>query len=248
MEFFAIVLTALFVGLTVGLTGVGGGALMTPALILLFQVPPIIAIATDLVFATVTKAVGSVVHGKAGAVDWQTARLMWGGSIPGTILGASTVLLVGSVLGPLMGLLLAAVLLVTSVSLLRSKTASLGRPWSNLKTRFGGSLIGFLVATTSVGAGALGMALLRKRLGDSEPHRLVGTDIVHAIPIALIAGASYGFFGLIDLELLLYMMLGSVPGVILGSSLSGRLGQTLLRRVLGVVLAAAAIGILIKVL
>jgi uncharacterized protein len=144
--------------------------------------------------------------------------------------------------------LLFLVLLYTSYSLLRSSGVS-GRLFdSPAKTTTSGVFIGFAVATTSVGAGALGMALLRAKLGDQNPRQLVGTDIVHAIPIALIAGSTFAFAGFMDLELLLLSLAGSIPGVLLGSLLVGKIDAPLLRRILGVVLAVAAVGVLLKVL
>ena len=107
----------------------------------------------------------------------------------------------------------------------------------------GGGFIGFAVATTSVGAGAMGMALLRSLIGDRDPKKLVGTDIVHAIPIALIAGVSYFFAGVFDAGLLVNLLLGSIPGVVIGSSVVSKINAVYLRKLLAVVLMVAAIGI-----
>lgn len=241
-------LVAALVGLMVGLTGVGGGAIMTPTLIVLFQIPPVIAVATDLVFATLTKLVSALIHSRARAVDWRATKLLWSGSIPGTLIGVVTLVLLGVTFGDLLVVLLVLVLLATSLSMLRSSGVSPSGFWTNNRTRFGGALIGFSVATTSVGAGALGMALLRSRIGDGDPKRLVGTDIVHAIPIAMIAGISYGFFGFMDWQLLMNLLAGSIPGVVVGSLLAGRLNTNLLRKVLAAMLAVAAIGVLFKIL
>jgi uncharacterized membrane protein YfcA len=107
----------------------------------------------------------------------------------------------------------------------------------------GGGFIGFAVATTSVGAGAMGMALLRSLMGDRDPKKLVGTDIVHAIPIALIAGVSYFFAGFFDGGLLVNLLIGSLPGVVIGSMLVSKINANYLRKLLAVVLLLGAIGI-----
>ena len=239
-----IAFTAFFVGALVGITGVGGGAVMTPALILLFGIPPVVAIATDLVFATITKFVASVIHSKLGSIDWAVARKIWKGSIPGTLLGIALLVYLASELIFVVNILLALLLVVTSVSMLVSIGVS--KTTNNRIPVIGGGLIGFAVATTSVGAGAMGMALLRSLIGDKDPKRLVGTDLVHAIPIALLAGVSYFIAGFFDLNLLLSLLAGSLPGVVVGSLLISKINAVVLRKVLAVVLMVAAIGIALK--
>lgn len=248
IEQLPIVLAALLVGATVGLTGVGAGAIMTPVLILLFAVPPAVAIATDLIFATVTKLASATIHSRSGSIDWLAARGIWAGSIPGVILGSALLIFLHSRFDSSLSLILVGVLLFSSFSMIRSSGNQARIPMSRTKTTLGGGFIGFSVATTSVGAGALGMVLLRAKLGDENPKRLVGTDIIHAIPIALIAGVSYFFAGFVDLELLALMLLGSIPGVLIGSLLTGLISATVLRRVVGIVIAIAAISILFKTL
>ena len=248
IEQLPVVLAALIVGATVGLTGVGAGAIMTPALILLFGVPPAVAIATDLVFATVTKLASAAIHSRAGSIDWSAARGIWAGSVPGVLAGSALLVFLHSRFDSALSLILVAVLLFSSFSMLRSTGKARRVPMSRSKTAMGGAVIGFSVATTSVGAGALGMVLLRAKLGDFDPKRLVGTDIIHAIPIALIAGVSYFFAGFIDFNLLLPMLIGSIPGVLIGSLLTGTVSPVLLRRVLAVVIAIAAVSILFKAL
>lgn len=240
------VLAAFVVGGLVGLTGVGGGAIMTPALILLFGVPPVVAIATDLVFATIIKLVASAIHSRSGSVDWPVARKIWKGSIPGVIVGIAVLVYIANELVFVVNILLATLLVVTSVSMI----ISFGISKSNNQRLpvIGGGIIGFAVATTSVGAGAMGMALMRSLLGDKDPKKLVGTDIVHAIPVALIAGFSYFFAGFFDFLLLVELLIGAVPGVILGSILAGRFNAAALRKVLAIVLLIAAIGILANTL
>lgn len=248
LEEFLLMTVAGVVGILVGLTGVGGGAVMTPALILLFGINPVTAVATDLILATVTKVVSGVLHNRAGSVDWSVLRRMWLGSLPGVGLGIVAVIyFLGDNLAVL-SFFLAVLLFVTAISMLRAKSGFQSGNMTESKTTAGGVFIGFSVATTSVGAGALGMALLRALLGDKDPKRLVGTDVIHAIPVAMLAGLSYGFAGLIDWSLLLLLLTGSIPGVILGSLLVQKVNPAAMRKVLGLVLLLAAGGTLTKAL
>lgn len=239
-----LVLAAFAVGVLVGLSGVGGGAVMTPVLILFFGIAPVVAIATDLVFATVTKLVSSVVHIRGGNVDFKVARKLWQGSIPGVVIGILLLVYLASSFVVVLNFLLAGLLLVTAISML----LSIGTiaPSNHRLPVIGGGVIGFSVATTSVGAGALGMALLRTVMGDSNPKKLIGTDVVHAIPVALIAGVSYFAAGFLDLSLLGVLLLGSIPGVVIGSLLVSRVNAGYLRKLLAVVLLVAAIGVILK--
>lgn len=243
IEDLALVFMAAAVGALVGLTGVGGGAVMTPALILLFGVSPVTAVATDLVFALVTKIVSGVIHNKAGVVDWTALKKMWLGSLPGVALGVFAVVFLFVENLTALTVLLTLLLIFTALSMLKPKPHIQANRMSKAGTAAGGLFIGFSVATTSVGAGALGMVLLRSLLGDEDSRRLVGTDVVHAIPLALLAGLSYGFAGLIDWNLLLILLTGSVPGVIFGSLLVRKINTEILRRIVGLVLILAAAGI-----
>ena len=244
-----LVAVAVLVGGLVGLTGVGAGALMTPILIGGFGVSAAVAIATDLLFATVTKIIGVVIHGRAGRVDWKVSRSLWAGSIPGVLLGSA--LLVGLVVtgaGEWLTWLILVVVGVTSFTLLRRALVSRSRaahphtpapPWL---APVGGAGIGLGVSLTSVGAGVLGMALLvRLSPRDTAPQRLVATDLLHAIPIALIAGVSYAYSGLVDWRLLVTLLVGALPGVIAGSILSKFVPSRALNLTLGVVLLALAL-------
>lgn len=224
-----------------GITGVGGGAIMTPVLILFFGVPPVVAVATDLVFATVTKLVASISHSKVGSVDWGAAKKVWAGSLPGTLLGVFLLIYLSRELVLAVSIILASTLVITSLSMLVSLgSKGLASPiWGIV----GGGFIGVAVATTSVGAGAIGMALLRSIIGDKDPRKLVGTDIVHAIPVALVAGTSYLFTGFFDSQLFLNLLVGSIPGVLIGSSLLSSLDAAVMRKILALVLILAAAGI-----
>lgn len=242
LEQLPLVFAALLVGMLVGLTGVGGGAVMTPVLILLFGIPPVVAIATDLVFATVSKLAAALVHAGKGSVDWAVAKKIWRGSIPGVVIGVLVLVYLSQTVLVAVNFLLVGLLIFTAVSMLVSIGVS--KHSGNRLSVFGGAFMGFSVATTSVGAGAMGMALLRSMIGDKDPKRLIGTDIVLAIPTALIAGISYFFAGFLDVNLLLVMLFGSLPGVVIGSLLTGKINPIVLRKVLAVVLLIAAVGVL----
>ena len=250
--------TALTVGILVGLTGVGAGAVMTPLLVGVFGVPFPVAIATDLLFATITKAVGILPHHQAGSINWALARRMWWGSIPGTLVGVG--LLLAVVGGERVGWLawpLAAIVLLTALTLARRALSSDGngggvapmtnRPVKAWEPAAGGFGIGTAVSLTSVGAGALGMALLvRLSTPGTKPRHLVGTDLVHAIPIALIAGVAYAISGLVSWPLLGVLLVGSVPGVVIGSMLSGTAPSRVLNAILAVMLTLAVVLLVTK--
>ncbi|MDE1943638.1 MAG: sulfite exporter TauE/SafE family protein, partial [Betaproteobacteria bacterium] len=239
-------------GFMVGLTGVGGGALMTPILLLFFGIAPTTAIATDLWFAAITKVTAARIHQRRGQVDWPVVRRLWMGSLP---VAALTVLVVTQGvrtwhvewLTKAVGL----VVLVTAIGLLLAPWLSslgrgqrLGHPrefkaLQPLLTVLAGAVLGLCVALTSVGAGTLGTVMLLSLYPlRMTPHRLVATDLVHAIPLAVIAGLGYLLAGLTDGRMLLSLLVGSLPAVVLGSLLAGRLNGRLIQVLLGVVLLA----------
>lgn len=244
-------------GFVVGLTGVGGGALMTPILLLFFGVAPTTAIATDLWFAAVTKMVGARVHHTTGNVDWQVAKRLWLGSLPVALLvvvlvswGAVTkVAWLTQVIG--------VVVLITAVGMLLApwlrgiaKGRRINDPekFKNIQptmTVVAGAVLGLFVALTSVGAGALGSVMLLYLYPlRMTPHKLVATDIVHAIPLAVVAGTGYLLVGMVDWPMLLSLLAGSIPAVWLGSKLSAQLSGRWLQVALAVVLCAAGVKVL----
>lgn len=241
-------------GFVVGLTGVGGGALMTPILLLVFGVAPQTAVATDLWFAAITKCAALPMHQRGGTVDWQVVRRMWLGSLPVALLTVALVA-AGAKIGRVDWLTRAvgAAVLVAAAGLLlapalqrRMRERRIAMP-ERFKARqptltvAAGALLGLLVALTSVGAGALGTVLLLAIYPlRMTPQRLVATDIAHAIPLAVVAGSGYLLGGLVDGGMLLDMLFGSVPAVLLGSALARRLGAPRLRGALAVVLALVA--------
>ena len=247
-------LAGFLVGVLVGFTGVGGGALMTPLLVFLFGVAPQTAIGTDLLFAAITKGFGGWVHGARGSIDWLVLRRLASGSLPAAML--TLVLLhffpeerkTGALLLPALGVALA----MTSLAMLFQP--SLHRLGQKLRTtkpdRFkgaqpgltvaAGALLGFLVTLTSVGAGAIGVVVLTALYPRLITRRLVGTDIVHAIPLTLVSGAGHATMGNVNLTLLGLLLAGSIAGIAIGSRLTGRLPDWLLRTALSMVLVVAA--------
>jgi uncharacterized membrane protein YfcA len=232
------------VGLLVGLTGVGGGSLMTPLLILLFGIHPGRAIGTDLLFAAATKSVGTGVHGLRETVDWRVVGRLAAGSIPATVATVAVLARLGAptpVLEHLMSIILGIALLVTAAStLLRARIATfaarrLGAPrpeWVAVLTVAMGALLGVVVSLSSVGAGAIGVTALVVLYPRLPTARIVGSDIAHAVPLTLIAGVGHWYLGAVDVPLLLSLLLGSMPGIILGSLLATRAPELVLRPVL----------------
>lgn len=247
-------------GLLVGITGVGGGSLMTPLLVLVFGMAPAAAVGTDLWFAAITKLVGGTVHHQRGGVDWQVVRRLSLGSLPAAVL--TLVWLHTSGLGPVkQGLILhmlGVVLVLTALAmLLKKQLHAVGqRLRSSAPERFkgvqppltvlAGALLGFLVTLTSVGAGALGTVMLVYLYPfRMTPTRLVGTDIVHAIPLTMVAGMGHLWMGNVDLPLLGQLLLGSIPGIVIGSLVGTRTSELFLRRAIAAVLVAVGAKLLL---
>ena len=256
---FAYSLAGAFVGFLVGLTGVGGGSLMAPLLILLFGFSPAVAIGTDLWFAAITKTFGGIMHHRLGSADWRIVGRLALGSLPAAAL---TVLWLGHfhqgrLESELLMLLLGAALFLTAVlMLLKSK---MNQPLRALRQRLtpqlprvrahqfaltigGGLVVGVLVTLTSVGAGALVAVLLAilypLRLGT---RTIVGTDIIHAVPLTLVAAMGHSWLGNVDGWLLASLLVGSIPGVVAGSLVTGRIDENLVRSALaGMLLLSAA--------
>jgi len=236
------------VGFLVGLTGVGGGSLMTPILILLFGFAPVTAVGTDQLFASMTKTVGSLVHGYNRTVDWRVVGRLASGSVPAAILtlvGLWYLRITGGAANAL-------VTKVLSVALLFSAASLVLRPWivRTYKNRIGsidpartarltvltGLVLGVLVSLTSVGAGALGVVALLLLYPDIPISRIVGSDVAHAVPLTLVAGIGHWLQGSVDVKLLVSLLLGSVPGILLGSLLVPKVPETALRVILAVIL------------
>jgi uncharacterized protein len=252
-------LAGLLVGLMVGITGVGGGSLMTPILVLFFGVAPTTAVGTDLLFASITKMFGTAVHHNHGTVDWQVVRRLALGSLPAAALtllwmswSDSARIKDGFIINAV-----AVMLIITALGIFfkdalhgvgrhfRVSNVDQFKNWQPPLTVAAGVLLGVLVTLTSIGAGAIGTVILLYlyplRLNASK---LVGTDLAHAIPLALIAGLGHLTMGNVNYSLLLNLLLGSVPGVLLGAVISTRAPMTLIRYAIAVVLGAVAIKML----
>ncbi|MEO8242862.1 MAG: sulfite exporter TauE/SafE family protein [bacterium] len=245
-------LSGLAVGIVVGLTGVGGGSLMTPLLVLLFGIHPATAVGTDLLYAAATKAVGTGVHGRAKSVDWRVVQRLATGSVPatlGTFLVMNTVGLHSSK-GGVIAVMLGAVLLVTAMTLLfrAAIVAFLGSKISVNNDRMvqgltvaTGAVIGALVMLTSVGAGAIGVTALLVLYPRLPTLRIVASDIAHAVPLTLIAGLGHWYLGDVDWMLLGTLLIGSIPGIIIGSLLAPKLPEGMLRVLLALVLVLVSL-------
>lgn len=240
-------LSGLVVGTIVGMTGVGGGSLMTPLLVLLFGVHPATAVGTDLLYAGLTKAVGTASHGRKGQVDWAVVGSLALGSVPASLLTLWLLHRVGldaKATSAIISYGLGLALLLTAATILlrqRLRAAFEGRPEPSASLRrIGGiglgALLGVLVSITSVGAGALGVTVLALLYPRLDTPKLVGSDIAHAVPLTLIAGLGYWTLGSIDWLLLGSLLLGSIPGILIGSHLAGRVPERALRLLLAAVL------------
>lgn len=237
------------VGALVGMTGVGGGSLMTPLLILLFGVHPTTAVGTDLLYAAVTKTAGSLMHGFSGTIRWKIVGLLASGSVPTTIitlLALSRFDLAGSGVQQVITLVLGLALLATAVILVfrnqvirwyAAHIGELNEDRTAQLTILTGAVLGVLVSLTSVGAGALGATLLVLLYPRLPITQIVGSDIVHAVPLTLIAGLGHWMIGSIDTGILGALLVGSVPGIVIGSALAVRTSERVVRLALAAVLA-----------
>ncbi len=270
---YRISLVGLLIGFLVGLTGMGGGALLAPIMILLFRVPPVWAVGTDIAYSAVTKALGSVVHIRQKTVNFKIVLWLACGSVPATVVGVSLVQYIRHQYGDLINgiilrsigftLLLVAVLLVAKPYILRrverknleaQKQAALKGEMvipqnrSRWETRYRplmvalvGAFVGFLVGLTSVGSGTLiivALAFLFPRLSSKE---LVGADIVHAVMLHIAGAIVYFNAGTINWTLVLLLLIGSLPGVFLGSKLSKYIPDRFMRPILATVLAISGV-------
>lgn len=250
-------LSGLLVGFIVGLTGVGGGSLMTPLLILFFGIHPVTAVGTDLLYASVTKSAGTLVHGFNKSVDWRIVGLLALGSVP----AAAVTLWVLAVTGTdtsgtahLFAIVLGAMLLLTATSLIfRQQLARFAGahrelppvPQAMLTTLFGAA-IGVLVSISSVGAGAIGVTVLMLLYPKLSVHRIVGSDIAHAVPLTLVAGAGHWIIGNVDWHMLLSLLAGSVPGILIASRVAPRINERIIRLVLAAVLIAVGLKLVLS--
>ncbi len=256
-----IILFGLGVGILIGLTGIGGGSLMTPLLLIAGGYTPVVAIGTDVAYGAVTKTVGGWRHLRAGHVDLRLSWWLAAGSVPGSLLGVLAIDGLHAAYGDrfegyLLGAVAISLALASAATLFRAlsrpglvakerESALLQRRVSKVGTVAIGSVLGFILGMTSVGSGALvGLALIT--LYKLKPRRVVGTDVFHAAVLLWTAGLAHLASGNVDLGLMATILVGSLPGVWVGAALVPYVPVRGLRLGLGVILAAAALGVLGK--
>ncbi|HEU4549874.1 MAG TPA: sulfite exporter TauE/SafE family protein [Rhizomicrobium sp.] len=250
------VVSGFTVGFLVGMTGVGGGSLMTPLLILLFHVNPVTAVGTDLIYACITKTGGSLVHTFNNTIDWRIVRRLALGSLPAAVMTMALLallqinpktysLVVTSVLG--VALLCTAAALVFRRRLLAGYTRRVGvlnERQTFCCTVATGAALGVLVSISSVGAGALGVTALILLYPELPVVKIAGSDIAHAVPLTLVAGAGHLMGGRLDLTILVSLLCGSLPGIVLASMFAPRMPDRALRLILAGTLTVVALRLL----
>jgi uncharacterized membrane protein YfcA len=256
-----IVFFGLGVGALIGLTGVGGGSLMTPLLLITGGYSPVVAIGTDLAYGAITKTVGGWRHLNAGHVDLRLSWFLAAGSVPGSILGVIVVNWLHAEYDDafepyLLGAVAIALMFAASATLYRAlfrpgliakerEAAMLQRRISKVGTILIGLTLGFILGLTSVGSGAL-VGLVLILLYKLSPRRVVGTDVFHAAVLLWTAGMAHFISGNVDLGLMATILVGSLPGVWIGTALVPHVPVVGLRYSLGIILAAASLGVLSK--
>jgi hypothetical protein len=249
------ILSGFGVGAIIGMTGVGGGSLMTPLLLTVFKLNPAVAIGTDLFFAAITKTSGSIAHYRHGNVDRRIVTLLLLGSIPASVATLALMHLTGITKGWASALTfsLGIALLLTAV------TVAFKQFWHPLGLRLErwipesrkpaltvlcGLILGVLVSLSSIGAGALGATLILLLYPRIESRRLVGTDIAHAVPLTLVAGIGHATLGHVEWPLLAALLIGSIPGIWIGAQLTRKMPERLVRSLLCVSLVTAGLKVI----
>ena len=240
------------VGLLVGMTGVGGGSLMTPLLILLFGIHPSTAVGTDLLYAAATKTGGGLIHGWARSIHWPAVIRLACGSIPASI---ATMLVMWKLdldahsQSSLINIVLCFALLLTATALVfrkavmeryRLRLEGIHENTTAIATVLTGAVLGVLVSISSVGAGAVGVTALLLLYPRLPMVKIVGSDIVHAVPLTLVAGTGHWALGSVDWQLMGVLLMGSLPGIAVGSYSALRVPETVLRVTLAAVLILVA--------
>jgi uncharacterized membrane protein YfcA len=258
MHDFAFVFAGFFVGLVVGLTGVGGGSLMTPLLIFGFGIKPYLAIGTDLLFACATKFGGALGLARSRAIDWRIVGWLSAGSIPAALVTVFILHRIGPAdprVQSVMTMTLGAALLLTAAATLykavkgkniprqidADQLAAATRPRHWWQPVLFGAAIGALVSLTSVGAGAIGVTVLMLLYPALPLPRIIAADIAYAVPLTLVAGLGHASIGSVDWPLLATLLAGSLPGIWLGSRLVRHAPDRLIRSLLSLLLAYAGV-------
>jgi uncharacterized membrane protein YfcA len=242
------VFSGFFVGMLIGQTGMGGGSLMTPILVLFFGVHPATAVGTDLLYASATKTAGTLVHGLNHTVNWRIVARLASGSVPATVITLAVIShfnVTGPTSGRIISLLLGVMLLLTALSLVfrRPFLRMVGPMLESVPpkqaarlTIIVGIILGGLVTVSSVGAGALGVTALLLLYPRVPMAVIVGSDIAHAVPLTFVAGIGHWWLGSVDWPLLTSLLGGSIPGIVLGSYLSAHVPDAVLRPILAMTL------------
>ena len=241
------------VGFLVGMTGVGAGSLMTPFLITQVGIAPTIAVGTDLLFASITKASAALPHHNFGNVNWRMVGWLAAGSVPGSVAMLALLHYFSfdtDAMAALIKTALVAALIISSIAIVLYPYITRGRPGltndpdsvqvRQVPTLLLGLVLGSIVTLTSVGAGAIGVVVLTLLYPTLMTRRLIGTDIVHAVPLTLVSGLGHLSMGNTNLPLLGILLAGSIPGIALGSRLTGKLPDRVLRIALAAILCFAA--------
>lgn len=249
MDIFYIIAGA-SVGFVIGVTGVGGGSLMTPLLVLGFNVQPIIAVGTDLLYAAITKASGVYSHHKIKNIDWSIVRNLSLGSIPGSIICLIAINILdisGESFNQLISVTLGIMLIATSaVIVFKTQLLRLTNKNKTLEPTKGliiciGAVLGVLVTLSSVGAGAIGAALLLILYPSLKTKQVVGTDLAHAVPLTAIAGFGHFQLGHIDVQLLYSLLIGSLPAIYFGTKVGQKIPENVLKVLVASILAILGI-------
>lgn len=241
------IIAGFVVGWLVGLTGVGGGSLMTPILLLFFNVKAAVAVGTDLLYASITKSAGIVAHGRLGNIDWRMVGLLALGSVPvslATTLYLANIDVASDALVNGIRFWLGLALLLTSLSVLFRQELMAGAGnhelvplrWRPYLTLLLGMTLGFLVTLTSVGAGALGVTALLLLYPQLPIAKIVGSDVAHAVPLTLVAGLGHASLGTVDYSLLGTLLIGSIPGIWIGSHMTQVVKEAWVRNLLALIL------------
>jgi len=242
------VICGVLVGGLVGFTGVGGGSLMTPILILLFGIHPETAVGTDLLYASFTNTAGSATHGFNGTIDWKVVGRLALGSVPTTALtvlllyylgihSTATQAVITRVLA--VALFLAAIFLFVRKPLMRRlEERNYVLPEERVKrlTTLTGAVLGVLVTLSSVGAGAIGVTALVLLYPSMPARRIVGSDVAHAVPLTLLAGLGHSILGTVNYGMLASLLAGSLPAIVIASVAAARASDTVVRVALGIIL------------
>lgn len=247
------VISGFAVGMLVGLTGVGGGSLMTPLLTLLFGINPTVAVGTDLAFAAITKSAGTIAHRVKKNVHWEIVKRLCLGALPAAVVATIALKYFGALdkhIGQIIRYAIAFSVLLTVIAIIfrgRMQAWMNAHPERQLHGRMqvvatiaAGAAIGALVTVSSIGAGAIGATILVLLYPNLKPAEIAGTDIAYAVPLTAIAALGHWWLGSINWELLATLLLGSVPGITIGSLLARSVPETFLRGLLATTLTGVA--------